>query len=301
MFKKFFSIIWILISGLFKVIFKILFFILKIIWWIVRFVWYIFFPKLPKEEVPVDMIFNEDSAVKKVGSIIPVEEDHNLRLFTLTNAEGEIYHIDTSVKGPFYGPVWTQILSCYECHRTLRGRLIKQVHGKTGRPAGYRVKIGKIRTFLPNYHSMRFDNPKPINVRIGILSIDFDNKRVTTSIRLAYEIIFNELPTPQVEESCKALYWNYDESYIYFLLPGKILGKTPNNNEQFALGAKMGEITTCIVNSISPVNHEATVSLCEDLEHEENTDFNEESSLQNIPFKDTGNQIDSQDNTSLAS
>ena len=167
-----------------------------------------FFSKEEKRNLP---------SVKKVGNISPFEEDHNLRTFTVLNNEGEIFRINTATPGPFYGPVWTRILSCYENRETLCARLICPVYGKSTNQSGYRVKIGNTKAFMPNFHSLRYGIKEGINIRVAIIEVNPTTQRVLVSSRIAYDLLFAHNPAPKVGERCEALYWDYNDEKIYFL------------------------------------------------------------------------------------
>ena len=205
----------------------------------------------------------------KIGSIVPIEEDHDLRTFSVLNTEGEIYKINTALPGAFYGPVWTRILSCYEKRQTLCGRLVKEVYGNSGHPSGYCVKIGKITTFLPNYHSLRREMQQGINIRVAILQVNPVSKRVIVSARAAYEILLSHKETPCEGEETDALFWDYDEKFVYLLLPGKIVGRAPYQEKEMEIASWMGNLTHCYVQNLEKDTHEALVTLSE-LEDSEN-------------------------------
>ena len=216
-----------------------------------------------REPPPVPPALVATEPLAKIGSILPVEEDHDLRTFTVLNNEGEIYKINTALPGPFYGPVWTRILSCYENRQTLRGRLVKEVYGQSGYRAGYRVKIGNINTFLPNYHSLRRDMQQGINLRVAVLHINQATARVMVSARIAYEIILGHKPAPAQGEESEALFWDYDEQFLYLLLPGHCVGKTAYCQQETTVAAWMGNITRCRIDAIDVAEQEAKVSIIE--------------------------------------
>ena len=162
-------------------------------------------------------------AVSKIGSVVPVEEDHALRTFTIMNPEGEIYRINTALPGPFYGPVWTKILDCYETRKTLRGRLSRPLYNQAGRHTGFQIRIGQVRAFLPNPYSMRWGaDQKSLNIRIAIENIDPDRRKVTVNAKAAYEIMFERKPLPVSGEEAEGLFWDYDQKYLYLLCPVSI-------------------------------------------------------------------------------
>lgn len=215
----------------------------------------------PEEEIFIKQEKSKEPGIKKVGNITPSEEDHNLRAFTVFNNEGEIFRINTASPGPFYGPLWTRILSCHENRETLCARLICPVYGKSTNQSGYRVKIGGIRAFMPNYHSLRYGDKEGINVRVAIIEVNPVTQRILVSSRLAYDLLFAHHPEPKVGEMSEALYWDYDDEKIYFLLPGRYAGWTEHHQPQTKIASLMGTITSCHIESLKQQEHEAIVSL----------------------------------------
>lgn len=217
---------------------------------------------LPDDKNPVELPEpQQPPAMVKVGEALSVDQDHNLRNFTIFNAEGEAYQIDTRQKGLFYGPVWTHVLECYQTRQTLRARITQVLYGKSGHRAGYRVKIGKIKAFLPHYHAMRDDLEQPVNTRVAITYIDPVSRRVTVSVRLAYQLLFDAKPVPAINEEIEALYWDYDENYLYLLLPGEYMGKFAYRGEQVATAALIGTLTQCRVEEINEDERESVVTV----------------------------------------
>lgn len=204
----------------------------------------------PKSEEPV----------KKIGSILPLEKDHNLRTFEILNNEGEIFKINTALKGPFHGPVWTKILSCYENRQTIRGRVIAPVTGKSGNQAGYEVKFGNIKAFMPNYHSLLTEFSKGINMRVAIIEINPVTKHLIVSARAAYTLLFAHKSVPEVGEETDALYWDYDDKEIYYLLPGRFLGHAPHSLKRAELASLMGTLTKCYVQTLDSETRDVTVT-----------------------------------------
>ena len=206
-------------------------------------------------------------SISKIGTVVPVEEDHHLRSFTIMNAEGELFRIDTSAKGDFYGPVWTKILSCYESQETLRGRIIHATR-ENDNVKGFAVRIGEVSAYLSLSDSMRSHSQPPINTLLAVVHIDPEKVQATVSSRVAYARIFLNESSPCQGEKCRAIYWDYDAKYIYLLLPQNIMGiaereeTSPTKIEQI-----MGTLTMCNINSLNPQLREAKVTIIEEQSH----------------------------------
>ena len=217
------------------------------------------------EPDPLEMVFQDPprpkNAVTKMGSVLPVEEDHDLRNFTLLNAEGEIYQIDTALPGPFYGPVWTRILSCHENRETLRGRLVRPVFAQSGKVSGYQVRIGNVKAFLPASQAMKFHAENPINLRLSVVQVDPTTRNVTVSARQAYQSLFAKKPAPRVGEETEALYWDYSEEAIFLLLPGEYVAQAQCHEKAHEIAARMGNLTRCHVESVQEDSQIALVTL----------------------------------------
>lgn len=200
-------------------------------------------------------------SISKIGTVVPTEEDHDLRSFTIMNGEGELFRIDTSAKGDFYGSVWTKILSCYETQETLRGRIVNTIH-ENGTTKGFFVHIGKAKAYLSLVDSMRNESQAPINTLFAVVHIDPKKAQATVSSRVAYARVFTNEPTPCQGEKTRAIYWDYDSKYIYFLLPKNYMGVA--EREEYSpteIEKIMGTIINCNINSINAELSEAKVTI----------------------------------------
>lgn len=265
MFTVMWKSVWYVILGLWLVV-K---WSCKLVWLVVKGFLYLFgvrFAKKIKDPEPLQMVFDDtprgDEAVVKVGSIVPVEEDPNLRTFNILNAEGEIYRINTALPGPFYGPVWTRIIGCCETQQTLCGRLIKPVYGQNnGQLGGYAVNIGKVKAFLPVGEAVFAKEHKPINFRMAVTAIDPITKKVTVSARRAYQIVLGKKTMGQAGQETDAIYWDYDDEFVYLLLPGEYIGQAPADVAPSQLAERMGTLTRCRIETVNADDQTAIVSL----------------------------------------
>ncbi len=263
--------IWKILYGFFYAIFFLIKWAFKIIYFIIKAFLYLFgVPwKTTASHAPIEqptppehaVVFPEAKAIVKVGTIVPVEEDHGLRTFTILNAEGEIFKINTALPGPFYGPNWTRVLSCYETKETVMARLVKPTYGQQGRIIGYQVRIGKIKAFLPISQAIRPTTERPINIRVSIIQINPTERKVLVSAKQAYYTIFGKKPLPKASEETDAIFWDYDDEFLYFLLPGEYVGQASYQEEPSVVSPWMGKITRCRIESIQSQEQRAIVSL----------------------------------------
>ena len=188
-----------------------------------------------------------------------------MRDFQIVDGEGEIYQVNTSVKGKFYGSVWTRILSCYESRQPLRGRLTKPVYDESDQQIGFQIKIGNVTAFLPLNESFRSEKQPPINTLVTVTHIDPIRQKVTVSSQVAYDNIFANAPILVLNEKTKGLCWQYDDNYLYFLLPHKYMGLAPYTFTCITDAEKlMGTIVDLQVESIKRREKEALVSIIND-------------------------------------
>lgn len=263
----------------FNVICKSSWYLMFVLWflveWSCRLAWLLIkgslwlfgvrFTKKIKEPEPLPMIFpdeEKEEAVARVGSIVPVEEDVNLRTFNILNAEGEIYRINTALPGQFHGPVWTRILGCYETQQTLAGRLVRPVYDPNhGLLTGYSVLIGKVKAFLPVAESLLPAEQKPINVRVAVTSVDPAGKKLAVSVKRAYQILFAKKTIGQTGEETDALFWDYDDEFVYLLLPGEYVGQARYTEPVAQVAAWMARVTRCRLDSVHAEEQTAIVSI----------------------------------------
>jgi hypothetical protein len=241
----------------------------KLVWLLLKGVLYLFgmrFTRKMKEPEPLPMVFDDeprgDEAVIKVGSIVPVEEDANLRTFNILNAEGEIYRINTALPGPFYGTVWTKILGCYETQQTLCGRLVKPLYDQhSGMLTGYVVYIGKVKAFMPAAEVFLAKEHRPINLRLAVTSVDPVSKKVVVSLRRAYHALLGKKNMGEAGQEVEALYWDYDDEFIYLLLPGEYVGQMRCDVTATEAASRMGLFTRCRLESVYQEDQTAIVNL----------------------------------------
>lgn len=243
--------------------------------WIFSF---LFFPnkKIDLEEEFPHVNWEEDKEeelvepVRKVGSVIPVEEDHELRTFEIMNSEGEIFSINTEVEGVFYGPVWTKILHCYETHQPLRGRLTGPKFNRSGKQIGFEVKIGSITAFMPKVQSLRLDNQPAINILVAVTHIDPEKQKVTVSSKVAYDKMFAGQGAPVENSRVHGIFWDFDEHSIYLLLPGNFMAMTEMSElSRQKIATLMGTTALCEIESVCPERHDARVQVLDEEEYEE--------------------------------
>ena len=265
---------------LFQLTWKSLWYLILGLWLIVKWsgwlVWLVIkgmlwlcgvrFAKPSTDQQPLPMLFPDgettEAAVAKVGSVVPIEEDDNLRTFNILNAEGEIYRINTALPGPFHGPVWTKILGSYETQQTLAGRLVRPVYDpNNGTLTGYAVLIGKVKAFLPVTESLFPAEHAAINVRVAVTAVDPVNKKLTVSVKRAYQMLFAKKSMGQAGQETDGLFWDYDEEFVYLLLPGEYVGQAQYTEPMPQVAAWMGTLTRGRLESVHADDQTAIVTL----------------------------------------
>lgn len=164
----------------------------------------------------------------------PVERDPDLRVFTILNPEDEVYTIDTSAPGPFYGPVWTRIFaSLTQEGELLRCRAVLRRRTAKGNAfAGYDVVIDGVRAFLPRSRCGYFrDEQRDATGKcLAVKPFAFHPtgaKRGNLMVEAQTPLEALERQTPGADGSLWALALDVTATSLVFSLPGKRIGVCP--------------------------------------------------------------------------
>ena len=119
------------------------------------------------------------------------------------------------------------------------------VHYSTGKRSGYRVSLNGLEAFLPlseTYfvHSKNKSNLIGTGVLVSVLKINPTKMSITLSARKPYDIMLSEKILPKINRKSIGLVSQVNESSIYILMPGNVLGKIkrqmyPNYDYQYWL------------------------------------------------------------------
>ncbi|HOT30306.1 MAG TPA: hypothetical protein PLU72_19190 [Candidatus Ozemobacteraceae bacterium] len=102
-------------------------------------------------------------------------------VFEVVNPEGEVYLVDTATPGsPHYGPDWAALCRSYLTGSFVAGTIFEEVRSRAGEFAGYRVRVGQIRCFLPASRASGLSGPGGKTLVVAaVQDIDPNSRNVT--------------------------------------------------------------------------------------------------------------------------